>query len=843
MPPRRRSSVPSPADDFIGRERELDRLATLLLGSARLITVLGPGGIGKTRLVAEAVHRFRRPGQAPVPWVRLARLPKDAGAAAVEDEVVRSVVDNDFSGRPPWQALVETIEDSPSPRPLLIIDNCEHVVTEAGKLISDLLEELPELVVLATSRGRIGWVDEQLLHVPPLSSAHAVELFRRRAELTGTRIEDKGITTVRSICGHVNNQPLHIRLAAARLYRQPLPAILQDLSGEPADRRLLWSDETQLGADERHRGINEVIAWSFDLCGEKERLLLERMSVFAPGHDSEQDNDDGYGVEVGADVDAVRAICSGPDATGAALDSGDIQRLLDRLTDQSLVSLHLSGDEARYSLLESIRVFAQQRSALRARGEVARLAARHRRYYRDRVVAANQAWFSHRERELLNWARASWDDLLLAIDGSLGTPSEAVVGLEIVVGMIALRVPFFRGSLRESRSWAEKTLDASRVADPQPVQMQLATTAAIAWICLCQGLPRDAERRIRECADICLEDAETRDAWLADPVPDRGVPAEAEFAAGCHLLLVRQDARASVVLERAREKFSALEQPGMAAMSELFEALAAAFLMPEREALDITRRHLDNAARSGGEWAKSWAEIAWIVAETKHGDLRAAVSAARSTLARQIAMRDSWGAVWTVHAYIWTLSYMVSSCPAGARPPAPADAAAVAKLLGGAEAMRRQLGVDIDNLRPFAVETDMAVGRIRKILGATKFDTLVQEGRLLRPPMVEVARLALADSPTPQRSAQPTVQHAAAKLWKQLSRAEQEVALLAAAGWTNTAIASRRGSSHRTVDTQVAAVLRKLMIGSRDEIGALVPPDQSSLIAREQENRSRARPS
>ncbi|WP_063002289.1 ATP-binding protein [Nocardia mikamii] len=812
MASRRPEIAAGSAEEFIGRHRELDHLATALLARRRLITVVGPGGIGKTRLVAEAVDRFRRATEDPVPWVRLARLPKGADATVVADEIVRSVVGHDFSGRASWEALIETLTDGSVPQPLVVIDNCEHVLAGAGAAIAALLDAVPTVTVVATSRGRIGWVDEQVLRVPPLADHQAIELFCRRAELTGTPVADT--ETVRSICRHLNNQPLHIRLAAARLFRQPLRAIARDLTGEQSDRRLMWSADPQFGAEERHRAIGDVIAWSFDLCGDGERLLLERMSVFAPG--GEQGNSDVDVVESGADLDAVRTICGGPDGAGLDLPPEQIEGLLERLADQSLVSVHLSGDRARYSLLESIRVFAQQRVAVRDGCEPQRLAARHRRYYRDRVCAARTEWFSHRERELLDWASASWDDLLSAVEGSMVTPGEAVVGLEIVHGMIALRVPFFRGSLRDARCWAKQAVEATRDAEPEASRLRLATRAAVAWLCLCQGRPDDASRILRECAAACLADEDAQRAWLADPVPDRAMPGAVEFAAGCHLMLTHADVRALVVLARARDKFTAAGDFGNAAMSELFEALTAAFLGNRDQARTITRRHLDNTARAQGEWATSWAEIAWIIAETKYGDGQRAIARARSTLARQISMRDAWGAVWTVHALIWALSRALT--PGS---DVSATAADTAKLVGAAEALRRRLGVEIAHLRPFATETAHAIERIRKALGPNRFEALRQEGTTLRPPMAHVARLARGEvSPEGRRASS----GGAARSWDHLTRAEQEVAILAAAGWTNAAIATRRGSSRRTVDAHIAAVLRKLMIDSREEIAALIPP-------------------
>ena len=843
MPPHRqhRAGVtPTPSDDFVGRDRELELVATLLLRPARLITVIGSGGIGKTRLAAESTYRVHRARRVPVHWVSLSRLAKGAGADAVESEVVQSVVDADFSGRSAWQALVESLDRvdavGNAQQTILVFDNCEHVLSGAGAVIAELIDAVPGLTVLATSREPIRWADEQLVQIPPLTRHQALALFVRRAELTGHTVAEDQAKTIETICDHLHNYPLHIRLAAARLRRQPLSAILSDLSGELTDRRLRWSPSRHLNTDERHHGIGDVIAWSFELCGTKERLLFERMSVFAAGYDGNPDDtDEGWVLGGGTDLEAVIAVCSDTDG---GLVPDEIEELLERLTDQSLVTVHLTADVVRYSLLESLRVFAQQRLFERDGNEQQRLTARHRRYYRDKIVAAGADWFNSNEQQLLDWARLAWDNLLLAMDSSLTTASEAVVGLEIATGMISLRVPFFKGSLRESRRWAERTLDATAGADPQPVDLQISAMASIAWLSLCQGLPDEAERMLDRCIALCLPDDGARAALRLDPTVDVGLPAPVEFASGAALMLVHSDVRALTILTRAREKFTEAGHGGGAAMSELFEALAAAFLGTVDQALEITRRHLDRTACSGAEWARSWAEMAWVIAQTKYGDPEGTLVLGRAALARQVATRDHWGAVWAVHTRAWALARLMSTEQNRSSTRIDSRAVEVARLLGGAAALRYELGVEITYLSPFAAETDKAAEITRKRLGHNAFEAAWQEGSALRPALDMVTGLALGTLSLDKLSADRS-RRLRADPWPQLSKAEQEVAVLAAAGWTNSAIAARRGSSHRTVDAQIAAILKKLMISSRVEIPPLVPADYRDRITRERKRRPR----
>ncbi|MEU2041969.1 helix-turn-helix transcriptional regulator [Nocardia niwae] len=816
----------------MGRERELEKIGMALLGGTRLVTLIGAGGIGKTRLATEAVHRFHKARRVPVHWVRLALLSRGADAAAVEELLARSLIDADFSGRSAWEAVLDTLRRRDAVgrtlQTILVLDNCEHVLDGAGRVIADLLEAAPGLTVLATSREAIGWVDEQLVPVPALSREQALALFRARADLTGHTVADDEAELAVAICRHVHNHPLYIRLAAARLLRQPLPMILRDLSGEESDRRLRWSHGPRVGADARHQGIRDVIAWSYELCRDEERLLFDRLSVFAAGYDIDYENSDPAEADVGAELEAIEAVCA--DDEPGALARAEIEALLERLADQSLVSVHLTATTVRYSLLESVRLFAQQRLAERD-GESDRLARRHRRYYRDKVVAARAEWFGPGEQDLLDWARAAWDNLLCAMAGSLATPEEAAVGLEIATGLIALRCPFLTGSLREPRRWAERTLAVSRALDPQPVPLQVTAMSLIAWISLCQGLHHDAERMLDECVALCVPAAARTGRREHDR--DLDLPAPVEFASGAELMLVGRDVRALAVLARAREKFTAAGDRGGAAMSELFEALTAALLGTSEQALEVSRRHLEHAERSGARWAASWGGLARAMALTKHGDPHEALAVTQAALTTQLAIRDQWGVVWAVHVRAWAVARMIRDTDGERSGAVVEQAREVARLLGGGATLRERIGVDIVNLGPFAVETDLAADTARAVLGATDFAEAQREGALLRPELDEVAQLALGNLSLDRLPVEHPVRRNRPSHWADLSAAEQDVAVLAAAGWTNTAIAARRGSSYKTVDAQMASILQKLMISSREDIRALVPADRQDQVSEE----------
>ncbi|MEU7632943.1 AAA family ATPase [Nocardia sp. NPDC049220] len=839
--------LPATTADFVGRDRELEVINTLLLGSARLVTVTGPGGIGKTRLAAEAVHRFGKTKRVPVPvfWVRLARLVKDADVAAIEEEIARSVVEDDFSVRSAWELLIDTFTHTNaagcSRRCVLVLDNCEHVLTGIATMITELLDAVPELTIMATSREAIDWVGEHRVTVPPLTSQHAMTMFRRRAELIGHPITGQDQTvTAAEICRHVHNHPLYIQLAAARLRHHPPAVILRGLTGRADDRRLRWSTGPRFGADPRHRGVSDVIAWSYELCSDTERLLFDRMAVFAAGHDTNLDNGGRVAAEVGADLEAVEDVCaddreSGHDEHPAPWSAGvrvvlarqEIEGLLERLVDQSLVTVHITSTTVRYSLLESMRVFAQQRLHERSTSEVdesARMAARHRRYYRDKVLYASAHWFGPAEKQLLDWARAEWDNLLTAIESSLTAPDEAALGLQICCGLIAFRVHLYKGALREIRSWTERALAATRTQIPQPIELQIHAAAQLVFIALCQARHEDAERMLENCFALCHTDA--GNDWRQHPDIDTGLPAPAEFAWGMELLQVHSDPRAVTVLTRACDKAHRLGDDGAAIMCEMLAAMAASLLGTRQQALDLARRHLDHATRSKAPFVKSWAEMVWAMTLTKHGNPTEALTFGRTALAPLLAARDPWSALWAVEIRIWSIAQVITSASAATNPDRSALAALAteaAQLTGGTRTLSAKIGVDLEKMGALGPEITTAIGIARRVLGDKAFAVAETQGSRLRPELAEVQQLALGTLTIEETPKNDISDNEPASRWQELTTTEQQVATLAAAGWTNTAIAARRGKSTRTIDAQITAILQKLAITTRDDIMKHIP--------------------
>ncbi|MGK8503817.1 AAA family ATPase [Nocardia asiatica] len=486
--------LPASTSEFVGRETELDRLGALLDGGARLITLVGPGGIGKTRLAAEALRRGAPARRRPVYWARLAGL--EADSAATAQDVMQSAVRTDPSAPPTRAALVRTFTsgDRSVARAILVLDNCEHLLGAVAAMIAELLEAAPGLTILATSREPIGWADEYILPVPPLSPRQSLQLFRQRAELIGRAIPDEReqADVAARICQRVDHNPLFIRLAAARLRHQPPVMVLRELSGDADDKRLHWTHGARAGAEQRHRGVYDVVAWSFALCGPAEQLLLERLSVFAAGYESDDES-----LRGGIELDAAIAVCA-----DHILPAREIEHLLERLTEQSLLSAHLTATTVSWYLVESVRVFARDRLRRRDRAEFDRLAARHRRYFRDKVVAGQAIWLGPQDQAWLAWARSAWNDILLGIETGLADPAEAVVALETATVLLSMKVPYVKSGAGALTRLTERALEVTRAAGLGPAELADLATALLGWISLWQGRADQIPQLLADCATI-----------------------------------------------------------------------------------------------------------------------------------------------------------------------------------------------------------------------------------------------------------------------------------------------------------------------------------------------------
>ncbi|TDC45158.1 AfsR/SARP family transcriptional regulator [Actinomadura sp. KC345] len=372
--------LPEQLTSFVGRESELRRVGTMLAGG-RLVTLLGPGGAGKTRLAVEAARRE----DGEVCFIDLAPVdPGDVPKALLGALGLRAAGMRPVPGLPAdtEERLITALEGR---RLLLVLDNCEHVVAAVAALTHRLLRACPGLRVLATSREALGITGEALWPVPPLelppdgateaelAAYPAVRLFLDRAEAVRPDFVMDGDAVPR-ICRALDGLPLAIELAAARLRSLPVAQVASRLD----DRFRLLSRGDRTAAP-RHQTLRAVVEWSWDLLDEAERTLARRLTVFSGGFT----------------LEAAMGVC----------DLGDTDELVAGLADKSL----LQADGARYRMLDTVRAFCAERLA--EAGETERLEEAHAGYF---LGLAREA-----DPELRGAAQLAWLGVLAAEHGNL----------------------------------------------------------------------------------------------------------------------------------------------------------------------------------------------------------------------------------------------------------------------------------------------------------------------------------------------------------------------------------------------------------------------------------------
>nr|WSX52145.1 AfsR/SARP family transcriptional regulator [Streptomyces sp. NBC_00974] len=397
---------------FVGREDDI-RVIGDDLARARLVTLLGPGGAGKTRLSQEAAEAHAGDTWPDGVWlVELAPVddPEDVAEAALAALGARETKLRGASAEE-LRALTERSGDSSLDRLaehcarrrlLLVLDNCEHVIGAAADLADHLLTHCPGVQILATSREPLGVPGETLRPVEPLPDPVALRLLEDRgsAARAGFSVDDDRAAAV-EICRRLDGMPLAIELAAARL-RLLTPRQIADRLDDRF-RLLTGGSRTVLP---RQQTLRAVVDWSWDLLDESERAVLRRLSVFAGG----------------CDLEAAEAVCA--DAadraetavTPGAVDTVDVAGLLGSLVDKSLVvaAPDTAGDSMRYRLLETVAEYAAERLT-QAGGDRAATERRHLTHYRELVRSVEPLLRGHGQRAAADRISTEYENLRTAL--------------------------------------------------------------------------------------------------------------------------------------------------------------------------------------------------------------------------------------------------------------------------------------------------------------------------------------------------------------------------------------------------------------------------------------------
>ncbi len=430
--------LPLALTSFVGRDAELHEIATLMR-EHRLVTLTGAGGVGKTQTALQVGCVIRDTEEIAVCFVGLAPI-SDPSQVPVATAFALGL--QDAPSRPPLEALLAYLKGRTQ---LLILDNCEHVIAEAARLVEVLLVSCPRLRILATTREPLRTAGERAYRLASLSPDGAVELFTDRATAADYHFaltEENGPIVI-ELCRCLDGIPLAIELAAARVQVLGLRHLAKMIEGRLG---LLRGGERK--SPHRQQTMQATIDWSYQLLTGGERLLFERISIFAGG----------------CTLEMAALVCGdeGQDRT-------DVLDILSSLIDKSLVTAGFAGDETRYQLLETTRQYARER--LVERGEYEAIAHRHALalFQLSRVLTGNERPFCRNlglPPNAIRKMRAERLNFDEAMNWTLARRGDVRLGQEL-----AWRVPFLR--VTDTLRWLKLALEHGAEETPSAVTVNL----------------------------------------------------------------------------------------------------------------------------------------------------------------------------------------------------------------------------------------------------------------------------------------------------------------------------------------------------------------------------------
>ncbi|MGD9711466.1 MAG: tetratricopeptide repeat protein [Thermomicrobiales bacterium] len=794
-------ALPRPRTSLVGRDTEVSLLCDLVLrDTTSLVTLTGPGGVGKTRLALQAAIGLRPFFQDGVHLVELQTI--------TESHLVTPIVAATFdiheqlSGR-----LSDSLAAYLQPkRVLLLIDNCEHVIGACTQLADHLLRTCDDLRILATSREPLRMSGEQLWPVRPLSvpkrgesgsaasalTSDAVRLFVQRANAVAPSfaVSDANASSVTEICCQLDGIPLAIELAAARV----AALTPQQIADRLGDRfRLLTSADRT--ATERHRTLRNVVEWSHELLDSDEQVLLRRMAVFAGGGTLEE----------------IEEICGDQTDRSATLD------LLTRLVDKSLVLVADDSGARRYSLLETVRLFALEQ--LVSSGAAEETYQRHADYFLRFAEAAGPELWSRASATWLDYLELDHDNFRAVLRWAIGH-GHAETGQRL--GAALYRFWVLRGHLTEGLHWLEGGLSWSSGTTDETRARALNAAGHLARAL---GRYEQAARFHEQSLALYHHLSNVRGAALA--LNNLGVIAQFQ----------QEYARAAEYHQESLRLFRIANDPAGAAvalvtlgtMAKLRGDYEEAFRLCEESVAQF--RHLGDhhgvasALSNLGNvaWASDQPERAAacyqeaVALFRELGDRRELAAALRNlaTAARddgdnhqaRMQARESLQLYSDLGDSDGVLACMAILAEAFAK---DAQDEIAVRLLGAIDAIRRQMDASAE----LSGGGDLAplIATLRERLGSAAFDAVWESGQVLLPD--DVVRLALSPLADPVSTDRVTLNVGG------LSPRQCEVVQLITQGLSNKKIAETLFISERTADAHVEHILRKLGMHSRAQVAA-----------------------
>lgn len=734
-----------------------------LFSSHRLVTLTGPGGVGKTSLAAAMAATLERAFTEGTWFVEL-------GAQRSSDTIAETVARNlGLSAVPTMDAEEQLRRHVAGRSMLLVLDNCEHVLPGCRRLVSALLTASSELRVLTTSREPLGIRRERVIVVRPLpvppQERHvtvgelrdypAVAMLEARAKAVNDQFEitEYETSAVAKLIARLDGMPLAIELAAARLRSLPVRELLERIN----DRFALLNrgDPT---ATPHHHSLDALVRWSYDLCSRDEQLLWARLAAFSGS----------------PDLAAIQAVCG-----FAPLEGTKLLDALDGLVSKSILLPELTRGDMRYRLLETLRDFALQRA--QGGEDLVHVRHAHVEYYRAWATQTAKGFFGSGQADSIRRLESDFSNLELAFNGLRQDPDRSRDTLELAS---SLRFYWISGHLRDGRRWLENALAADM---KESIERGNALWAA-ASVASLHGELSSAQGFLREADEI------------ARSVKDPRLAAHIATWTG-------QIALTSGDLEAAREALEAAHK-GHRDLSDAEGLMLTLFMLgfvrsalgDHRGVSDACREAISLSESLGETWGRSYALWTLAFDAWTRQALDVASELAEQSLELKRDSRDDLGAALVIN--------LMAGIALDNRDPEKA-----AQLLGVVAALWTLLDTETRAFGPVLTPRYEAVTRVaRDRLGESAFQRAFESGRRLEPGSQMSLALSRADT-TEQDQA------AAEPASDLLTRREREVASLLADGLSNRAIATKLVLSPRTVEVHVEHILRKLGFRSRTEAG------------------------
>lgn len=596
--PRHPGNLPAELNRFVGRDRELADVAGLLEES-RLVTVVGVGGVGKSRLVTRVAALLEK---RYCDGVWLVELSAVHDAALLEHALVDALGLTDHTSRPPRSTLLEHCAER---RLLLVIDGFEHLVDACAELVRDLLRRAPGLRVLAAGRLPLDLDGESGYPLATMRDEDALLLFAERAASVQPdfRLSEHSRGAALELCRRLDGIPLALELAAGRLRALSTEQVLQRL--DDRFRLLTGGSRSALG---RHQTLRTAIGWSHELCAPEQRLLWARLSVFAGQFD----------------LEAAEYICSGPD-----LPADSVLDVLSGLLAQSVVLREESAVGARYRMLDTVREYGSE--WLAATGDTDRLRRRHRDWFLGLATWCELDWFSPRQAEVAARVESELPNLRRAMECSLESPEEAHLAQYLAGTLWFLWVGC--GRLSEGRHWLEHVREEETPYDTS----RLKALWVLGYVAVLQGDPVGAISALTECREE------------ADLAGDAVASAYAVHRTGCLALVTDDMARAHELLQEALGRYRELgELNSNVLMAQIELAMTVGFQGDLDGAVVICEEVREICEDHGERWALSYALYVLGFAALQRGRPARARELLGESLAISHTFHDRLGTVLTL---------------------------------------------------------------------------------------------------------------------------------------------------------------------------------------------------